>query len=154
MEGVGLEMVRATFGTAVLADLDNLKWVNDRYGHAAGDQLLRRCADALRSTLRAYDRLYRWGGDEFLVIVPSARAAEVLERLRTAIDTAELIDGTADIRLEVSLGASDFASSEALQQAIDRADRAMYQEKTRRKGDAGVVAGVDRRTPTSAPAVR
>ena len=68
-EGVGQEMVRAGFGTAVLADLDNLKVVNDRHGHPIGDKLIRRAADVLRSTLRPYDKLYRWGGDEFLLLL-------------------------------------------------------------------------------------
>ena len=137
-EGVGLEMVRATFGAVVLADLDNLKTVNDRYGHAAGDRLLRRCADVLRNTLRSYDKLYRWGGDEFLLVVPSARAEDVMDRLRNAVIDGEIVDsGVANepISLQVSLGAADYASSEELPFAIERADRAMYQEKSRRKSE-------------------
>ncbi len=153
-EGVGLEMARATFGTAVLADLDNLKQVNDKFGHAAGDQLLRRCADAVRSTLRPYDRLYRWGGDEFLVIVASARVSEVLDRLRQAIDRAEPVDAGEPVRLQVSLGAADFSDSEELEQAIERADRAMYQEKTRRKASLPPSGMIDSRTPASAPAMQ
>lgn len=154
-EGVGLDMVRATFGTVVLADLDNLKMVNDAKGHTAGDQMLRRCADVLRSTLRPYDKLYRWGGDEFLLIVPSAHATDVLARLRETIDNAEPV--LAGIPAEatpiaVSLGAADFTSSEELQLAIERADRAMYAEKSRRKGDAR--PSESRLTPTSAPAIR
>jgi diguanylate cyclase (GGDEF)-like protein len=154
-EGVGLEMVRATFGTAVLADLDNLKYINDHHGHAAGDLMLCRCADAIRATLRPYDRLYRWGGDEFLVIVPSAYASEVLARLQSSIDSAEPVQiaGVTDpIRVQVSLGAADFASAEELSVAIERADRAMYQEKTRRKSDSRF--GPDSRTPLAAPALR
>lgn len=154
-EGVGLDMVRATFGTVVLADLDNLKMVNDAKGHTAGDQLLRRCADVLRSTLRPYDKLYRWGGDEFLLVVPSAHASDVLARLRTVIDQADpvLAGATAEpTPLAVSLGASDFASSEDLQVAIERADRAMYAEKSRRKGDAR--PNEPRLTPTSVTAIR
>src|SRR5262249_39766585 len=116
-EGVGLEMVRATFGTVVIADIDNLKLANDTYGHLVGDQLVRRCADILRGGLRAYDKLYRWGGDEFLIVVPSARTVDVLERLRAAIAAAEPLgreSAGAGIRLQVSLGASDYASSAEL----------------------------------------
>ena len=135
--GVGLDMVRATFGTVVLADLDNLKDVNDRYGHAAGDQVLRRCADVFRATLRPYDKLYRWGGDEFLLIVPSAHTSDVLDRMKAALDAAETVHAGPDpqdlVRLQVSLGAAEYASSEQLSYAIDRADRAMYLEKGRRK---------------------
>lgn len=148
-ERVGLEMVRATFGTVVLADLDNLKDVNDRYGHAAGDQLLRRCADVLRAGLRSYDKLYRWGGDEFLIILPSARGADVLRRFQQALDDAVFVPvgGEESAHLQVSLGAADYVSSEELPLAIERADRAMYQEKNRRKSDARTPA------PGSIPSV-
>jgi diguanylate cyclase (GGDEF)-like protein len=156
-EGVGLEMVKATFGTVVLADLDNLKLVNDRHGHTAGDHLLRRCADALRATLRRYDKLYRWGGDEFMLLVPSAHASDVLQRLHRAIESANGITVSTGetVRLAVSLGAADYVSSQELDLAIERADRAMYAEKGRRKaelkGEAGEVAYSP---PTSMPVVR
>jgi diguanylate cyclase (GGDEF)-like protein len=135
VEGVGLEMVRATFGTVVLADLDNLKLVNDRFGHSAGDRLLRHCADVLRATLRPYDKLYRWGGDEFLLLVPSARAEDVLQRISEALAAEVHVEGDDDqqIHLEVSLGAADYASAEELPFAVEHADRAMYLDKGRRK---------------------
>ena len=138
VEGVGLEMARATFGTIVIADIDNLKLVNDQHGHAVGDLLIRRCADVLRSGLRPYDKLYRWGGDEFLLVVPSAHAADMLDRLRTAIATAALVHSPTDggkVVLEVSLGGADYASAEEISAAIDRADLLMYQDKGRRKGE-------------------
>jgi diguanylate cyclase (GGDEF)-like protein len=156
-EGVGLEMVKATFGTVVIADLDNLKAVNDRFGHAAGDRLLRQCADVLRATLRRYDKLYRWGGDEFLLIVPSAHAAAVLARLRAAIDGGDAVEVAPGERapLAVSLGAADYASSEELAFAIERADRAMYAEKSRRKADVRAETGeVMYVPPTSMPVAR
>lgn len=157
-EGVGLDMIKATFGTAVIADLDNLKTVNDSFGHAAGDRLLRRCVDVFRTTMRSYDKLYRWGGDEFLLIVPSAHAADVIARLRAAFDAADVVDvngsGTA-VRLAVSLGAADYASSEELATAIEDADRAMYAEKHRRKTEFSDDTGADVVSPpTSVPAVR
>lgn len=135
-EGVGLEMARASFGCVVLADLDELKDVNDRHGHAAGDRLLRACADVIRSALRPYDKLFRWGGDEFLIVLPSGRAAEVQERLAALLDhsPAVLLDaGGPRVRLRVSVGSADYASVESIVAAIERADRAMYAEKGRRK---------------------
>jgi diguanylate cyclase (GGDEF)-like protein len=156
VEGVGLEMMRTTFGTVVIADLDNLKFVNDRHGHGAGDRLIRRCADVLRATLHTHDKLYRWGGDEFLLIVPSARAAEVIGRLRDAIDRASVNGGVDAPRLQVSLGAAGYSSFEALAEAIDVADKAMYREKARRKSNtAGQGSGVGSGTPpTPIAAVR
>src|SRR2546430_10339828 len=91
-QGVGLEMARGTFGTVVIADLDNLKAVNDKFGHAAGDRLLRQCSDMLRATLRPYDKLYRWGGDEFLLVIPSARGADVEARLSEVLDHAQPLE--------------------------------------------------------------
>ena len=138
VEGVGLEMARATFGTVVIADIDNLKQVNDQHGHAVGDLLIRRCADVLRSALRPYDKLYRWGGDEFLLVVPSAHSRDMLDRLRAALMTTDLIESPMDgrtVRLEVSIGGADYSSAEEINPAIDRADLAMYEDKGRRKGE-------------------
>jgi diguanylate cyclase (GGDEF)-like protein len=137
-EGVGLEMARATFGTVVIADIDNLKHVNDQHGHMIGDLLIRRCADVLRSALRPYDKLYRWGGDEFLLVVPSAHTTEIIDRLRAALETADVVhespDGTR-VMLQVSLGGADYSRAEEMGPAIDRADLEMYQDKAGRKGE-------------------
>jgi diguanylate cyclase (GGDEF)-like protein len=142
-QGVGLEMARGTFGTVVISDLDNLKDVNDAYGHAAGDMLLRHCADILRSTLRPYDKLYRWGGDEFLLVIPSARGAAVETRLTDALANGKSIalpDGR-EIKLEVSLGTADYTSAEGLAESIQLADEAMYRQKHARKSpDTGIRA--------------
>ena len=138
VEGVGLEMAKATFGAVVMADIDNLKQVNDQHGHVVGDLLIRRCADVLRSALRPYDKLYRWGGDEFLLVLPSARVTDVLDRLRAALMTAEPVRSPMDDRvvtLEVSIGGANYASAEELSAAIDHADLAMYEDKGRRKGE-------------------
>jgi diguanylate cyclase (GGDEF)-like protein len=138
VEGVGLEMARATFGTVVIADIDNLKVVNDQHGHAVGDLLIRRCADVLRAALRPYDKLYRWGGDEFLLIVPSAHAADMLGRLQISLASAEVLHSPTDggrVSLEVSFGAADYGHAGEIGQAIDRADREMYLDKGRRKGE-------------------
>jgi diguanylate cyclase (GGDEF)-like protein len=141
-QGVGLEMARGTFGTVVIADLDNLKAVNDAYGHAAGDRLLRQCAELLRSTLRPYDKLYRWGGDEFLLVIPSARGVDVEARLAEVLNGAEpLAVGGRTAQLEVSLGAADYTSAESLEDSIQLADQAMYRQKSSRKSpDQGLRA--------------
>lgn len=134
-QGVGLEMARGTFGTVVIADVDNLKAVNDVHGHAAGDRIIRQCADLLRSALRPYDKLYRWGGDEFLLVIPSARGSDVAIRLNEVLGRAEPLDlgGGQTVRLEVSLGAADYASAEQLDAAIQVADENMYRNKQNRK---------------------
>lgn len=156
-EGVGLEMAKATFGTVVIADLDNLKFVNDHFGHVSGDRLLRQCAETLRATLRRYDRLYRWGGDEFLLVVPAARGVEVVNRLQAAISVTDpvVVNDDDTVALAVSLGAADFASSDELDAALERADRAMYAEKSRRKAEMRTETGEPLYSPpTSMPVVR
>ena len=135
-EGVGLEVARSTFGAVVMLDLDNLKVVNDAHGHAAGDQLLAALVHALRAALRPTDRVYRWGGDEFLVVLPGARADQVRQRLTEVLAGAEAVrinDWSPPIPLLASLGAADYRAAERLQQAIERADEAMYEEKNRRR---------------------
>lgn len=135
-EGVGLEMVRATFGAVVVLDMDNLKTVNDTIGHAGGDELLQHLAGTLRSVVRPSDRLYRWGGDEFLLIFPGARGADVQQRIDQAIVTAEplTIAGVAEpVALVASVGAADYASAEDLAAAIERADGVMYRQKKARR---------------------
>lgn len=154
-EGLGLDMARASYGTVILLDLDNLKQVNDEYGHGGGDMLLRGCAEALRAALRQTDRLYRWGGDEFLLVLPMARAADVQRRFEQVITDAEALhpggEGTT-VRLAASVGAADFASYDDLRSAIDRADSLMYRQKHARKRAAADQAG-RQTTPVVAPLV-
>ena len=141
-QGVGLEMARATFGTVVIADVDNLKAVNDAHGHAAGDRLLRQCADLLRSSLRASDKLYRWGGDEFLLVIPSARCGDVALRLNEVLGAATPLEvAGGQVMLQVSLGAADYTSAEELDAAIQSADEEMYRNKhTRKSPELGIRA--------------
>ena len=124
-EGVALDLLGARYGTALMLDMDNLKVVNDTQGHAAGDELLRQLVETVRRCVRPLDRVYRWGGDEFLLLFPAARPEEVLPRVRAAMAAVP--------QLEASLGAAAFSGTEELPAAIERADRAMYEEKTRNR---------------------
>jgi diguanylate cyclase (GGDEF)-like protein len=133
-EGVGMEAVRASLGTAVMLDLDNLKVVNDVHGHAAGDELLRRAAEVLRTAIRPTDKVFRWGGDEFLVLLAGARASDARRRIEDTVAKANAGVGDADPRrLLMSVGVAEFTGGEALEDAIQRADAAMYDEKLRRR---------------------
>jgi diguanylate cyclase (GGDEF)-like protein len=135
-EGTGLEVARASFGTAVMLDLDNLKTVNDRHGHAAGDELLRRVTQALRHAVRPSDRLFRWGGDEFLLLMPGARANDARRRVeRVVADSNAGLEGGDDapLRLQLSIGTAEFSGGEDLDAAVEHADAAMYEEKSQRR---------------------
>ena len=134
-DGVGLEAAVATFGAVVMIDMDGLKQVNDEHGHTAGDAALRHLVDVLRPALRTSDKLYRWGGDEFLLVFPGANTALVTNRVRRLLEQAEPLrmEGDSTFNVRVSVGGAHFTSGEDLAAAIDRADRAMYADKTARK---------------------
>jgi diguanylate cyclase len=135
-EGVGLDVARASFGSVAVIDLDNLKAVNDRFGHTAGDQLIRHLVAVLRDELDSTDRLYRWGGDEFLIVVPGVKAVDAAERLERAIQSARPLLSTAapePVPVLASVGAAGFGGAEDLHSAIERADAEMYRRKQRRK---------------------
>jgi diguanylate cyclase (GGDEF)-like protein len=108
-----------------MMDMGNLKTINDTRGHAAGDELLRRLVKTLRRCVRPLDRVYRWGGGEFLLLFPAALPDDVLPRIREAL--------TAVPDLQVSLGAAPFSGTHDLAASIERADRAMYEEKVKNR---------------------
>jgi diguanylate cyclase (GGDEF)-like protein len=112
---------------AALVDLDDFKRYNDRHGHLAGDDLLRRIAQTMSRQLRGGDTLYRYGGDEFLVILPEqalSAAAQAMERLRAAVEELETITVTIGIS---ELGVADTDPEIWLR----RADAALYRAKAR-----------------------
>jgi diguanylate cyclase (GGDEF)-like protein len=120
----------------IMVDLDHFKHINDQFGHAAGDEALRRVAKALLAHRRDYDFTGRWGGEEFLVILPGATLADagrVAERIRTAIQAIELpMGGTEPVRLRASLGvaaARPAVLPVGLDELLGSADDAMYRAK-------------------------
>lgn len=132
--GVGLEAASASFGTVVMLDMDDLKRINDELGHTAGDAALKHLVGVLRNELRPSDKLYRWGGDEFLLVCPGADATLVTSRVRALLNDAEpLRIGNDKVGMRVSVGGAQFTSGGDMAGAIDRADRAMYSDKTARK---------------------
>lgn len=116
-------------------DIDEFKSINDRYGHAAGDAALQAVADVLRAQLRDADRIGRYGGEEFLVILPSlgaAEAAAVAERLRLAVQALAVLADGRPLPLTVSAGvAGTHPSDRAFDDVVRRADSALYEAKTR-----------------------
>lgn len=116
--------------TVIFVDLDNFKSVNDRYGHHAGDQVLLAAVDAIRSTLRGGDALVRWGGEEFLLVLPNTNcssAIAILERMRN-IGLGKRPDGQ---RMTASFGIAErtLDCPDNSQCLIETADRRMYQAK-------------------------
>ncbi|MDR3518027.1 MAG: diguanylate cyclase [Azospirillaceae bacterium] len=113
----------------IMIDLDHFKAVNDQYGHGAGDAILRGFADIARETLRSTDVLGRWGGEEFIVILPSSslpEAVRIAERIRTNVER-HLFSGTC--RVTASLGVSVCLSTDSWDEWLERADSALYRAK-------------------------
>lgn len=126
-------------GCVAVIDLDDLKPINDTFGHAAGDRAIRAVAHAVRSVVRADDLLFRWGGDEFLVLLfgmPEEKARRRLDSLDERLARASRVDTHAPLPLSVSHGLARFDSLAQLQHAIEEADGAMYARKQARKAAA------------------
>jgi diguanylate cyclase (GGDEF)-like protein len=115
----------------VLADLDDFKNVNDMHGHAVGDEVLRVFAGVLRETLRESDLAGRWGGEEFLILLPGADeegAAQLADRIRIAL-AARAIPSAPGLRVTASFGVAEYAGQSNTEQLVDAADSALYRAK-------------------------
>jgi diguanylate cyclase (GGDEF)-like protein len=115
-------------------DLDHFKRVNDTYGHANGDEVLRQAATTITASVRDGDLAYRLGGEEFLVVLPRATpelAEQIAERIRTAISTLDLSGHAPDGHITLSVGVSTTTSSSPVSFAdtLARADAALYASK-------------------------
>ena len=136
-----IELVRVELGRAqryelplslVLLDVDHFKAINDGYGHAAGDQVLAAIGSLLRQALRGPDIAARWGGEEFVVALPSTDLAGALvlaERLRQSVESLPISPDGKSVAVTASFGVASYRPGESLEAAIDRADRAMYGAK-------------------------
>jgi diguanylate cyclase (GGDEF)-like protein len=114
--------------TVLLMDLDGLKQVNDRHGHAAGDTVLKGFADRLQRAIRGSDLAVRLGGDEFMALLPECRAEEVRHVL-ARLEGLEFEFDDQKLRLQYSRGWTDYAPGETPQELLKRADEALYEDK-------------------------
>ena len=131
--------------SVVLADLDEFKEVNDEHGHAVGDEVLRAFAEVLRETLRESDLAGRWGGEEFLLLLPGADeegAAQLAERVRVAL-AARRIPSVPGLRVTASFGVAEYAGETNTEQLVAAADGALYRAKRGGKG-SGRAGGAGR----------
>ena len=116
-----------------LFDIDFFKRINDTYGHAAGDAVLRDFARTVQEQLRALDAFGRYGGEEFLLMLPETPAASAIalaERVRGAVEGLRCTDGERTITLTVSAGVAEYRLGEKVAQTIVRADQALYLAKS------------------------
>ena len=126
------EALPPTGGTVVALDLDGLKGVNDHWGHEVGDELLRHFAASMRAQLRDSDRLYRTGGDEFVVIAPGADTEKLSARIARALAGIPPLPASAShpaVPVSASWGAAAFAAPAGMAEALRSADARMYERK-------------------------
>ncbi|MFI5105496.1 MAG: GGDEF domain-containing protein, partial [Terriglobales bacterium] len=114
--------------TILLMDLDNLKQVNDKFGHAAGDLVIKGFADRLQRAIRGSDLAVRLGGDEFMALLPECRADEVRHVLGR-VEGLEVVYNGEKIRCEFSRGWTDYKQGESPQDLLKRADDTLYEYK-------------------------
>lgn len=116
-----------------LLDLDHFKRVNDAHGHAAGDAVLRAFAQTAQAALRATDVLARWGGEEFIALLPDTTtppAIAGMERLREQVAAQRVTFGGATIAVTVSIGLTRHRPGDPLERTLERADALLYQAKS------------------------
>jgi diguanylate cyclase (GGDEF)-like protein len=116
-----------------MLDIDHFKSINDQYGHPAGDAVLRALVQTCKAGLRAVDTVARWGGEEFLLVLPgtgAAAAMSVAERLRSDIAAIRVaVPGGALVSLTASIGVAERADV-GQNELLRRADMALYAAKT------------------------
>lgn len=113
----------------ILIDIDHFKKVNDTYGHLIGDRILVLVAEALRTTVRVGDIVARWGGEEFIVLIPNVNEKKALiaaEKLRSRIETMEIQQVP---QVTASFGVTLYRKGDTQQQMLQRADEGLYQAK-------------------------
>ena len=123
------KMLESKKGGALLyLDIDHFKKINDTYGHEKGDEILKLLAQVLKNSFRKNDIIGRWGGEEFIVVLPKTDydiALKLAERLRNRIENKDF-NG---IKVTVSIGVSEFQNKKEFEKALERADEALYNAK-------------------------
>lgn len=117
----------------IMLDVDHFKSFNDRFGHQAGDEVLRTVSGCLRTGLRPHDRVARYGGEEFVVLLPNTTrkaALRVAERLREKVEQSETREGESLLpTVTISLGVAQWRVGVSIEELVGEADAALYQAK-------------------------
>jgi len=138
LELAGVEWARGTrhshTQSLLVIDVDDFKSVNDRYGHLSGDQTLRHAAEECRACLRRTDLLGRYGGDEFVILLPEtgiAGGVRMAERIREAVERSEIRTPAGTVHITVSIGvAGRHLGTLSVDALVAEADGALYKAKT------------------------
>jgi diguanylate cyclase (GGDEF)-like protein len=117
-----------------MLDIDHFKSVNDTYGHQTGDRMLKSVSSIIRTILREGDILVRYGGEEFLAILPAAASEDLKligERIRRSIEESALMEGQQTIRVTISIGGAAYPNQAVEKESalLQLADESLYQAK-------------------------
>ncbi len=118
--------------TVAMADIDHFKEINDTFGHQAGDRVLKGIAALLADALRMPDKVGRYGGEEFLIMLPHTGLVpgrKIVERIRASVSKTSFDLGAKKTRLTISIGVTQFKPGEDLEQLMSQADKALYDAK-------------------------
>jgi diguanylate cyclase (GGDEF)-like protein len=116
----------------LVADIDHFKMVNDKFGHECGDIALKQVASELVRNTQKRDCVARWGGEEFLILLPETagpKAAKIAERLRLSVEQLEISCNNTSIMITVSIGIAEFQPTMTLNELINKADSLLYEAK-------------------------
>jgi len=128
--------------TGVLMDIDHFKNINDSFGHLIGDQVISRVANILKDNVRGSDLVCRWGGEEFIILLPGSNAEETrlwAEKIRKAIDEDVVFFGEKAVSVTASFGVSRYIAKETRDTFFNRVDTALYQAKDKGRNRVEVV---------------
>ncbi|MEH6579681.1 MAG: GGDEF domain-containing protein [Amphritea sp.] len=116
----------------VLGDIDHFKNINDSYGHDVGDKILKEVSQLFSSDFRAVDIVSRWGGEEFLIVLPGAdggAAYKAVDKIRETLNQTVTVDSGNNTRLSMSFGIAEWQTGESMDDCVKRADDALYASK-------------------------
>jgi diguanylate cyclase (GGDEF)-like protein len=133
----------ATFAL-ILGAIDDFKVVNDLHGHEAGDRVLVEISHLLRQSLRTHDKVARWGGEEFLVLLPETdleAAGHVAEQLRVSIELNLATSGKAFVPVTIIYGVNEYTNGAEISECIRLADKALYEGKVQGKNRVVMAPG-------------
>lgn len=119
--------------SAILFDLDNFKEINDQYGHLVGDQVLIKLCSCLRRIIRENDQIYRWGGEEFIILLPNSTQEAALQLVKRIQNYLKNIDFSPVKKVTCSFGLTFWQEDDTVTSFIDRLDQLLYQAKKQGK---------------------
>ena len=119
--------------TVIMGDIDNFKEINDTFGHDCGDSVLMKISNTLKKNIRDRDTACRWGGEEFLILLPETdlvTGVAIAERIKTEIESMKVLWNDYLINFTISFGVSQYVPSQTINDCIKKADLALYRAKS------------------------